>query len=861
MAVSFFTGLIGGYNRRKAEERASAFEIEKIKLAGGIERGTRESVAGITGQFTLDKQELADIASGERTEAEIRAEKQRQILKGRQELYQVRERERLEGIQIKEKQTLADIAAGEREEAKIKSQEKIQILKGRQSLHEKREIERLEAESALDVQESKNIAADERNKRDNKTKLEDKFIGEFFDFHEGNTIYGATPFDSVPDFGDPNWLTKFLEATEGEKKETGFIKVKTYDYKNPTGFLFDVLGQYKLNPQKSINLKEDDNNAYINLVNDWAKALDKAYTDNRMADTAGTVVSLPAFDRIFEPLISAFPEFNDAYLQVTGQARSDAVNMYNEKHQGLDNQATNVVEENVEVPLEDGDTAMTKTFTAYKFDATDFGFPDNTDASQQQIQKALTLISENDPLKRTETELQDEFYKGIKGQGGTNFHPAMIKAVLLAEPYMDKNTLSPLPQAAEALEKYFESNDFYRGNIQAQYDLFKLITGDNKNFSSSMGRRTTLQEALKPDGKVVTEAKTRFNASREANRLATMYLELLSFQEGRGDPTVPVVRNLLQKFEGIKDTFTQTLGLLTNMSQREGGQFALGLRDELEGLYGEDGASLWKMDEKNPNLLSAGSVSAMLDFVEVALAYQTSMAFQGGSGGRTVSNEDYKLVLRAIRGYGVSSPDHQRARMIQLQGFLEAPMIISGAIVNDGMKGLIASEKFGDFYYDSKSIQLGFGDESMRAESVSSNIQAFEQELNMNPRDGVTNNFYLDPSVNWKKEKRSRIQVVVLGDKKYAGFIVWNKSTGNPDRFIAIPKTNPYLNMPNMLFNKDKAYPPEMTEGIINQLSDEMPSPEELRELFDTYKMDNNYKPQYQAPKEEGIFSKLNPFN
>jgi len=857
MAVSFFTGLIGGYNRRKAEERASDFEIEKLETAGAIERGTRESVAGITGQFTLDKQEMADIASGKRTEAEIIAAKQKQILIGRQKLYQTRVQESLEKEQILEKQTAADIAAGERKELELEAAKEKQILIGRQKLYQTRVQEAAEAESALDVQESRNIAADERNKRDNKVKLEDKFIGEFFDFHEGNTIYGATPFDSVPDFGDPNWLDKFLEATEGEKKDKDFIKVKNYDDKNPGGFLFDILGQYNLNPQKFINLKENDNNAYISMVNDWGKALYKAYQDDKLQDTAGTVVSLPAFDRIFEPLIAAFPEFNDAYLQVTGQARADAANMYNEKNQGLDNQATNVVEENVEVPLEDGDTAMTKTFTAYKFDATDFGFPDNTDASQQQIQKALTLISENDPQKRTVTELQNEFYKGIKGQGGTNFHPAMIKAVLLAEPYMDKNTLSPLPQASEALEKYFESNNFYRGNIGAQYELFKLVTGDNKNHPSALGMRTTLVE--RPDKTVVTEAKTRFNAAREADRLTNMYLELLSFQEGRGDPTVPVVRNLLQKFEGIKDTFTQTLGLLTTMSQREGGQFALGLRNELEGLYGEDGASLWKMDEKNPNLLSAGSVAAMLDFVEVALAYQTSMAFQGGSGGRTVSNEDYKLVLRAIRGYGVSSPDHQRARMVQLQGFLEAPMVISRAIVQDGIKGVIAAEKFGDFYYDSKNIQLAFGDKSMRGESVSSNIQVFEQELNMNPRDGVTNNFYLDPSVNWKKEKRSRIQVVVLGDKKYAGFIVWNKSTGNPDRFVAIPKTNPYLNMPNMLFNKDKAYPPEMAEGIINQLSDEMPSPEELRELFDTYRMDNNYKPQYQAPKEKSIFSKL-PF-
>ena len=71
MAVSFFTGLIGGYNRRKAEERASAFDIEKLKTAGRIERATRESVAGITGGFTLAKQTAADIAAGERKELEL----------------------------------------------------------------------------------------------------------------------------------------------------------------------------------------------------------------------------------------------------------------------------------------------------------------------------------------------------------------------------------------------------------------------------------------------------------------------------------------------------------------------------------------------------------------------------------------------------------------------------------------------------------------------------------------------------------------------------------------------------------------------------------------------------------------------
>jgi len=804
MAVSFFTGLIGGYNRRKAEERASAFEIERIKETGRIERATRESVAGITGGFTLKKQEAADIAAGEREEEKIKAKKKEREVIGEQEIEQIKKREELE------------------------------------------------AESAIDVQKSKNVAAMEREKEGNKSDLEKQFMVEYFDFHEGNTIYGATPFDSTPDFDSANWFENFQIEKVGKKKD--FIKVKKYDYKNPTGFLDDVLAQYSIDPKKFLDLKDSNYDAFMALVGDWGKALNKSYADNTSRDTAGKVVSMPAYDKIYEPLISAFPEFNDAYTQMMGQGRVDAVNIYNKKNETIDNQATNVLEEDIEIPLEDGDTAMVKALTAYKKDATDFGFPDNTDESWQQVQKAFKLIAENDPKKRTVEEIQNEFYKAVQGQGGTNFHPAMIKAVLLAEPYSDKNVLSPLPSNADALEEYFESNKFFRGNIHAQYEVFKLITGDNKNFASAQGRDVTLQESLNPDGKVMTEARTRFNAAREANRLANMYLELLAFSEGRGDPTVPVVRDVLQKFEGIKDTFTQTLGLLRTMSQRQGGEFSLSLHNELVELYGEDGASLWIPDKKNTNLISAGSVAAMLNFVEVALAYQTSMAFQGGSGGRTVSNEDYKLVLRAIRGNPLSTPDHQRARMMQLKGFIEAPLIISGAIIQDGMKGLIASEKFGDFYYDSKNIQLAFGDESLRGESIMSNVQAFEHENNINPTEGVTNSFYLNPNINWKKEKRSRIQAVSLGDKKYAGFLVWEKGKSTPDRFVVVPKNNSFLKSPNMLFSGSNAYPPDMIDGIISQLSDEEPTQEELRELFDIYKYNENFKPLYQAKKEKKTF-------
>ena len=811
MAVSFFTGLIGGYNRRKAEERASAFDIKKLETAGRIERATRESVAEITGGFTLEKQEAADIAAGEREEEKIKAKKKEREVIGEQEIEQIKKREELE------------------------------------------------AESAIDVQKSKNVAAMEREKEGNKSDLEKQFMVEYFDFHEGNTIYGATPFDSTPDFESANWFENFQIEKVGKKKD--FIKVKQYDYKNPTGFLDDVLAQYAIDPKKFLDLKDSNYDAFMALVGDWGKALNKSYADNTSRDAAGKVVSMPAYDKIYEPLISALPEFNDTYTQMMGQGRADAANIYNKKNETVDNQATDVLEEDIEIPLEDGDTAMVKALTAYKFDATDFGFPDNEDKSHQQVQKAFKIIAENDPLKRTERQIQNEFYKAIQGQGGTNFHPAMIKAVLLAEPYNDKNVLSPLSSNADALEEYFESNKFFRDNIQAQYEVFKLVTGDNKNFISAQGRDKTLQESIAIDGKTAMEARTRRNAAREADRLANMYLELLAFKEGRGEPTVPILRDVIQKFEGIKDTFTQTLGLLTTMSQREGGEFALSLHNELEKLYGEDGASLWIPDKKNTNLISGDSISAMLNFVEVALAYQTSMAFQGGSGGRTVSNEDYKLVLRAIRGNPASTADQQRARMVQLKGFIEAPLIISNAIVNDGMKGLIASEKFGDFYYASKNIQLGFGgfgdlgyDESLRGESIMSNVQAFEHENNINPTEGVTNSFYLNPNINWKKEKRSRIQAVSVGGKNYAGFLVWEKGKSTPDRFVTVPKNNSFLKAPNMLFSGSNAYPPDMVDGIISQLSDEEPTQEELRELFDIYKYNENFKPLYQAKKEKKTF-------
>ena len=58
----------------------------------------------------------------------------------------------------------------------------------------------------------------EREKEGNKSDLEKQFMVEYFDFHEGNTIYGATPFDSTPDFDSANWFENFQIEKVGKKK-------------------------------------------------------------------------------------------------------------------------------------------------------------------------------------------------------------------------------------------------------------------------------------------------------------------------------------------------------------------------------------------------------------------------------------------------------------------------------------------------------------------------------------------------------------------------------------------------------------------------------------------------------------------
>ena len=70
-------------------------------------------------------------------------------------------------------------------------------------------------------------------------------------------------------------------------------------------------------------------------------------------------------------------------------------------------------------------------------------------------------------------------------------------------------------------------------------------------------------------------------------------------------------------------------------------------------------------------------LNAMTEFTQTALAYQVSMAFQGGSGGRTVSNEDFALVLKAIKGGAFDTYESQRARVLSLKKFLEAPLVTS----------------------------------------------------------------------------------------------------------------------------------------------------------------------------------------
>ena len=79
--------------------------------------------------------------------------------------------------------------------------------------------------------------------------------------------------------------------------------------------------------------------------------------------------------------------------------------------------------------------------------------------------------------------------------------------------------------------------------------------------------------------------------------------------------------------------------------------------------------------------------TTLLPLLSGILTYQVAMAVQGGTGGRTISDQDYIIIRNALSLGSWSSTDQIRSTMIATQRFLEKRYITNWVIAKYGKKG------------------------------------------------------------------------------------------------------------------------------------------------------------------------------
>ena len=260
------------------------------------------------------------------------------------------------------------------------------------------------------------------------------------------------------------------------------------------------------------------------------------------------------------------------------------------------------------------------------------------------------------------------------------------------------------------------------------------------------------------DEKELREAQDRNEAADQAIRLVDDYLDILNISEGYGLPDNQVIRNFIASFEGLRAGITSTQNYLAGQTSGAYGTWAQTTLNRLNGLSNRIDETLAGegINDANKSIV----LNAMTEFTQTALAYQVSMAFQGGSGGRTVSNEDFALVLKAIKGGAFDTYESQRARLLSLKKFLEAPLVTSDLLIMHGVQGKNAAMLYDRYYRRKTGINLNSGNSVNNETNITEFTNAFQAELTLAPQDGGFDDTFIDSRFVPTKDLRSRIFIV-----------------------------------------------------------------------------------------------------
>jgi hypothetical protein len=519
-----------------------------------------------------------------------------------------------------------------------------------------------------------------------------------------------------------------LEAEEGTVKYSGIKLGDTLSisFKGATEKerLFNSLSEFNaltneqialLTPESKLELKTDIHQALTQL-----KDLSYDETNKKWKDFTTDYSNLLSLDLVQKPL-------EDVMNEIKSQT-SDTL-----KEEGIDSDT---------IALENENGFIKGTKISYKEWANKSGF----ETTEQLLSSVNALITHNNELTSYSGDLSpfrsiESLYLMMKNEG-INFKMLQLAPELdyLQEAKMDASIGSAyyknLILKAEELGIVGKNGE----RIEELYNFIYKIQPEAEVIQIG-GSITTALNPKEAGKDVDTKAAyDQYQAASTAIRTIDEMIIRLNSLESEDLFGLPMTAASL--FEKVKGS-ANGLSILINKVTNDDSMFTVAGKERmLEGLnkINTDAQQIGMTQE-------LAEEQARIQYLKFSLAYQMSMALQGGSGGRTISDQDVDNMLRALNMDGIlQDADQVQASLQTIRSFMSGIASKTLYMSKNNMKG-----------YKTSSHVIGLMD-AMNLSSLSKLANEMEEKIYMNSAELMTSTSAQSIGItNWDDNPRTSI--------------------------------------------------------------------------------------------------------
>ncbi len=532
-----------------------------------------------------------------------------------------------------------------------------------------------------------------------------------------------------------------LEAEEGTVKYSGIKLTDTISisFKGETEKerLFNSLSEFNnltnaqialLTPEAQLELKTDIHQALTQL-----KDLSYDETNKKWKDFTTDYSNLLSLDLVKKPL-------EDIMNEIKSQA-SD-----NLKEEGIDSDS---------IALENENGFIKGTKISYKEWANKAGF----ETPEQLLASVNSLITHNNELTSYSGDLSpfrsiESLYLMMKNEG-INFKMLQLAPELdyLQEAKMDASIGSSyyknLILKAEELGIIGTNGE----RIEELYNFIYKIQPEAEVIQIG-GSITTALNPKEAGKDIDTKAAyDQYQAASTAIRTIDEMIIRLNSLESEDLFGLPMTAASL--FEKVKGSANGLTILINKVANDESMFTVAGKERMLEGLN-----KINKDVQEGGITQELAEEQAKIQYLKFSLAYQMSMALQGGSGGRTISDQDVDNMLRALNMDGIlQDADQVQASLQTIRSFMSGIASKTLYMSRNNMKG-----------YRTSSHVIGLMD-AMNLSSLSKLADEMEDKIYMNSAELMTSTSAQSIGItNWDDNPR-----VVVEGRSSPTFTVFTK--------------------------------------------------------------------------------------